>query len=448
MSQSSPSLNPDGKDLLPSKAKQLIEVRLPGNVDEFSPEQQATFMQSLAALLKLGEVKVTRVVAGSIRLYLELDQEDADKLYSASKEGRLKELSLSEVRLYPAIAIPPYQEQRAQLEILRDRVQEYWIDGVLKQSLHREVLISLGEHAMDEVVEPPWKHILALPADRRHLLLQDRNITTIFDATGLLLILGEPGSGKTTTLLELACALIARAKTDHKERVPVVLNLSSWIKNQSIEEWIASEMLAKYRVPTSIAEAWLTNDYLAPLLDGLGEVQTASQPDCLAAINAFIENSKPSGMVVCCRLAEYQRLPERLKLNDAVRLEPLSPEDVSWSISLCRGNCSISIRSDLRTDHRTDLWIDLWAGYRAQSWRFCGGEALCASIDTLVDEIHTLPIHSVPRPLRKTDSPKEGRWRLHVHPPNPPRIFLSAPSIRSTDKEVLSARHFLSPNRS
>lgn len=329
MSQSVPFLNPDGKDLLPSKAKQLIEVRLPGNVDEFSPEQQATFMQSLAALLKLGEVKVTRVVAGSIRLYLELDQEDADKLYSASKEGRLKELSISEARLYPAIAVPPDQEQHAQLEILRDRVQEYWIDGVLKQSLHHEVLISLGKHAMDEAVEPPWKHILALPEERRHLLLQDRNITTVFDATGLLLILGEPGSGKTTTLLELAAALIGRAKDDPKERVPVVLNLSSWTKNQSIEAWFARELSAKYRVPKSIATTWVMNDYLVPLLDGLDEVQTTSQPDCVAAINAFIENSKPSGMVVCCRLNEYQWFPERLKLNGAVCLEPLSPEDVN-----------------------------------------------------------------------------------------------------------------------
>ncbi len=318
-----------GDDLFSSKAKQLFEVRLSGNIDEFSTEQQATFMQSLTALLKLGEVKITRVVAGSIRLYLELDQGDADKLYNASKEGRLKELSISEARLYPAIAIPPDQEQRAQLEILRDRVQEYWIDGILKQSLHHEVLISLGKHAIGEAVEPPWKHAVALPEERRHLLLQDRNITTIFEATGLLLILGEPGSGKTTSLLELAATLLTRAKSDPKERVPVVLNLSSWVKSQPIEEWIAAELSSKYRVPKSIAKAWLTKDYLAPLLDGLDELHSTAQPGCVAAINAFIENNQPSGLVVCCRLAEYQWLPERLKLNGAVSLEPLTREDVN-----------------------------------------------------------------------------------------------------------------------
>ncbi|SLM45459.1 membrane hypothetical protein [Nitrospira sp. ND1] len=318
----------NGKDLLPSKATQTIELRLPGNVEEFSPEQQLTLMQSLSALLKIGEVKVTKVVAGSIRLYLELKQEDADKLYSASKAGRLNGLSISDARLYPAIAIPPPQEQRAQLLILLDRVQEYWVDGVLKHSLHHEVLISLGKHAMDETVEPPWKHVIALPADRRLLLLQDRNINTIFDATGLLLILGEPGAGKTTSLLELAASLIQKAKNDPKERVPIVLNLSSWETKQSLEEWMAVELSAKYRVPMTIARTWLTQDYLVPLLDGLDEVHTAIQPDCVAAINAFIENNKPSGLVVCCRLAEYQWLPERLRLNGAVCIEPLSAQDV------------------------------------------------------------------------------------------------------------------------
>lgn len=57
----------NGQDLLPTKATQTIELRLPGNVEEFSPEQQLTLMQSLSALLRIGEVKVTKVVAGSTR---------------------------------------------------------------------------------------------------------------------------------------------------------------------------------------------------------------------------------------------------------------------------------------------------------------------------------------------------------------------------------------------
>src|SRR5262249_41266187 len=70
-------------------------------------------------------------------------------------------------------------------------------------------------------------------------------------------------------------------------------------------------------------------NYLLPLLDGLDEVETTLQPDCVAAINAFIEEFNPSRLVVCCRLNEYRWLPQRLKLNGAICLEPLSREEVT-----------------------------------------------------------------------------------------------------------------------
>lgn len=69
-------------------------------------------------------------------------------------------------------------------------MQEYWVDGVLRQSLYHEVLILLGKRQMDEMVEqPPWKYVGDLPDCCRELLQQDHNIHTVFDETGLLLII-------------------------------------------------------------------------------------------------------------------------------------------------------------------------------------------------------------------------------------------------------------------
>ena len=160
-------------------------------------------------------------------------------------------------------------------------------------------------------------------------LLEDRDVSAIYDAAGLLVILGEPGSGKSTTLLDLARTLLDRAEKDIRERVPIVLNLSSWKKKQPLAEWIAAELSEKYRVPRKIACFWLQRDYLVPLLDGLDEVRSTLRADCVTAINAFIEQSSPSGLVVCCRLNEYRWLPERLKLNGAICIESLSSEEVS-----------------------------------------------------------------------------------------------------------------------
>ena len=152
---------------------------------------------------------------GSIRLHLELSPEDADKIYAATQRAA-RGFGYFRGKTLPSDCCSPDEEQRSQLLILLDRVKETWVDGVLRNSIYNEALISLGKRPIEEAVEPPWKHVVELSSQRSQFLLKDRNISTIFDATGLLLILGEPGSGKTTTLLDLAATLIARSKGRHQ----------------------------------------------------------------------------------------------------------------------------------------------------------------------------------------------------------------------------------------
>ena len=237
--------------------------------------------------------------------------------------------TILKTRLYPPLAEPPDQKQSSQLEIFRRRVMEYWVDGVLSDSLKNQPPISLRKRKIDRAIDAPWKYQAQLSDSISPASLDDRDLNAIYDATGLLLLLGEPGSGKTTTLLGVARTLLERAGKDIKERVPVVLNLSNWKKRHPLAKWLADELSEKYRVPRKITRLWLENNYLLPLLDGLDEVETTLQPDCLTAINAFIEEFNPSGLVVCCRFNEYRWLPERLKLNGAICLEPLSSEEVS-----------------------------------------------------------------------------------------------------------------------
>jgi hypothetical protein len=194
------------------------------------------------------------------------------RLIAGGGERVRSDNATSEARLYPALTAPPDREEMTQLNILRSRVTEYWVDGVLEHSLYNEVLISLGKRKMDNAIDAPWKYTVEVSGAKDATLLDDRDVSTIYDATGLLLILGEPGSGKTTTLLHLARTLLDRAGDDIQERIAVVLNLSSWKKKQPVEEWISGELSAKYRVPRRIARFWLKHDYLLPLLDGQKEM--------------------------------------------------------------------------------------------------------------------------------------------------------------------------------
>ena len=119
----------------------------------------------------------------------------------------------SKARLYPPLAEAPDQKQTSQLAILRDRVMEYWVDDVLKHSLYSEMLISLGKRQIDKAVDAPWKYRLEVSDAISSGPLDDRDVIAIYDATGLLLILGEPGSGKTTTLLALLGLSLTALKT-------------------------------------------------------------------------------------------------------------------------------------------------------------------------------------------------------------------------------------------
>jgi predicted NACHT family NTPase len=110
------------------------------------------------------------------------------------------------------------------------RVQDFWVRGVLEKSLHNELRIELGTEEQGNIggytLEMRLQH-----SDRpSHTLKTDTKIIDIFDECQSLLILGEPGSGKTTTLLKLTRQVIARAQTDPTQPLPVVFNLASWAK--------------------------------------------------------------------------------------------------------------------------------------------------------------------------------------------------------------------------
>src|SRR5258706_4755616 len=136
--------------------------------------------------------------------------------------------------------LPPAETRlRHDLGILLKNVETTWIKGVLEKSVHEAALLELGMEIREEAVDNPWRMVMEKPDQSREVLPQGRKIKDIFnEANRLLLILGEPGSGKTTTLLQLARDLIAEVDSAFTQPVPVILNLSTWTsKQQPLDEW-------------------------------------------------------------------------------------------------------------------------------------------------------------------------------------------------------------------
>ncbi|GAB4345398.1 MAG: hypothetical protein OHK0047_38730 [Leptolyngbyaceae cyanobacterium] len=161
----------------------------------------------------------------------------------------------------------------------------------LQQSLHNAVLLNLGKQSQPEQVKRPWDAEVKIGSRPAAPLPEDTTILDVFeqpDIAGKLLILGEPGSGKTTTMLDLAQALIEKAATDSQQLIPVLVNLSSWKDpKQEMEAWLIEELKSKYGVRKDIGKKWLEEKQLLPLLDGLDEVKPEHQESCVQAINQW-----------------------------------------------------------------------------------------------------------------------------------------------------------------
>ena len=225
------------------------------------------------------------------------------------------------------------QQEYRWRQVLLNKVKDSWIKGVLENSLHAKVLFELDIKERRDAVERPFSDLeeFSQDSDKSFEWLRASDIFEEMGAGRTLLILGEPGTGKTISLLKLAERLIKRTEQDLSLPIPVVFNLSSWgIKQQPIADWLVTELKDKYQVSKSLSKKWIEREELILLLDGLDEVKPESRNDCVRALNQFIDIYSITEMVVSSRVKDYEVLHERLKLRGAICIQQLSSEYIDW----------------------------------------------------------------------------------------------------------------------
>jgi DNA polymerase III delta prime subunit len=239
------------------------------------------------------------------------------------------------------------------------KVVETEVNVRLEDSLHDWELISPSMKDQRECVGRPAKETINANPNFLNQLLQPKRLLEVFgvatsqpnqdekiidvfernDIAGRLLILGAPGSGKTTALLELAKDLLCRAKQQPEQPIPAIFELSDWKDDkQSITGWLAATLKFRYNVPEATTREWIEKGQLLPLLDGLDELKDR-QAKCVEKINDFLQaNSGGLSLVVCCRQENYSEGKAILnKLRGAVCLQPLTDRQIENSLK--RLNC-------------------------------------------------------------------------------------------------------------
>ncbi|UNU26034.1 NACHT domain-containing protein [Microcoleus vaginatus] len=137
-----------------------------------------------------------------------------------------------------------------------------------------------------------------------------------------LMVLGQPGAGKSTFLRKIGLEALKGKKGGFKhDRIPVFIELKSFTSSQIDIEKLIVEEFSICGFPSSeqfIAKA-LEQGKLLILLDGLDEVPTVNTNEVISKIQNFVDRYDKNSFIVSCRTAAYRNNFQRftdVKLAD------------------------------------------------------------------------------------------------------------------------------------
>lgn len=133
-----------------------------------------------------------------------------------------------------------------------------------------------------------------------------------------VVLLGEPGGGKTTTIWKLAAELVAEAMQNHKAPIPLLVRLGRWTEEAKFLPAFIAAQLGELgaHLPQLLAEK-----RAVLLLDGLNELPVGHRDFKYPQVKKLIQDHPALMAVVSCREHDYT-----VDLGfDKIAITPLDP---------------------------------------------------------------------------------------------------------------------------
>ena len=199
--------------------------------------------------------------------------------YDAEKAREALEEELPNIRNYLLERYLQRLEQKTAHRLTVELILTYTKEGTSPNYLHLDPDIREGEKITG--------HLYETMLQRKHILL-----------------LGAPGAGKTTELLQLA------VKALKEKELAVIFNLAQWSdRNMKISDWMQAVLVEGYGFSKDLARVAIEEKRIIPLFDGLDEVgrryqekeqQIRLRTQCLKAIDSYIASQSGVFYLIIC----------------------------------------------------------------------------------------------------------------------------------------------------